>query len=89
MKTIAKANNYVNLKIRVDQIADARGIIFTEKLKFVENALERVDKGGILCIFCSDKYHMNEIPEWITGLGHLFMGIIEEKNYFKILIKKN
>jgi TusA-related sulfurtransferase len=80
--------NYVDLRIRVDQIADARGIIFTEKLKFVEQALECLQPGEILCVYCSDNHHKNEIPNWISELGHLFLGIMEENQYFKILIKK-
>jgi TusA-related sulfurtransferase len=86
---VKTASNYINLKIRVDQLADARGIIFTDKLKFVESALESLDHDEILCIYCSDQHHKSEIPNWIKERGHVFLGIIEKPNYFKILIKKN
>jgi TusA-related sulfurtransferase len=79
---------YEYLKVRVDLIADARGIIFTDKLKFVEKALESLAPGKILCIYCSDTEHKNMIPDWLKDKGHRFLGIVDEKHYFKILIQK-
>ena len=79
---------YEVMKIRVDQIADARGIIFSEKLRFVEKALDTMQKGEVLSIFCSDIQHKEDIPSWVKRSGHIFLGIIEESNYFKILIQK-
>ena len=79
---------YEVMKIRVDRIADARGIIFSDKLKFVENALDTLNKGEVLSIYCSDMQHKEEIPDWVRISGHVFLGIIEESNYFKIIIQK-
>lgn len=86
MKTATLSYEYI--KIKVDQIADARGIIFSTKLYFVEKALTTMLKGQVLSIYCSDLYHKEEIPLWIKKHGHHFLGIIDEGSFFKILIKK-
>lgn len=87
MKTIE--TNFEYLKVKVDLIADARGIIFSDKLKFVQKALESLSIGEVLCIYCSDLQHKHEIPNWVNQKGHQFLGIVEETHFFKILIKKN
>jgi TusA-related sulfurtransferase len=79
---------YEYLKIKVDQIADARGIIFSDKLHFVEKALSSLLIGQTLSIYCSDNYHKDEIPQWIKKHGHHYLGIIDEEGFFKILIQK-
>ena len=81
--------NYEFLKIRIDRIADARGIIFSEKIKFIETALASMQSGEILKIYCSDHQHKAVIPRWIKNNGHHFLSIIDESNYFKILIQKS
>jgi TusA-related sulfurtransferase len=86
MRTVI--SNYEFIKIKVDQLADARGIIFSKKLKFVEEALAQIQEGQVLCIYCSDHEHKALIPEWIELKGHSFLGIIDENHFFKILIKK-
>lgn len=76
------------IKIRIDRIADARGIVFSDKLRFVEMSIETMDPGEVLLIYCSDYHHKSEIPKWVTEHGHFILSIIEENQYFKIIIKK-
>lgn len=82
------SNTYEYLKIRVDQIADARGVLFTKQLHFIEKSLERLEKGQVLNIFCSDNINKEMIPKWIKDHGHTFLSIIEESSYYKILLRK-
>lgn len=80
--------NFEEVKIKVDQIADARGIIFTNQLHFVAKALEQLEKGQVLNMFCSDTENKEHIPLWVEQHGHVFLSFIEERGYFKILIVK-
>jgi len=79
---------YEFLKVRIDRIADARGITFSRKFLFIDKAMESMQKGQILKIYCSDKKHKDKIPEWITQRGHIFLSIVDEANYYKILVQK-
>ncbi len=82
------SNTYEYLKIRVDQIADARGVLFTKQLLFIEKSLDRLEKGEVLNIFCSDTENKEKIPKWINDHGHVFLSIIDESSYYKILLRK-
>jgi TusA-related sulfurtransferase len=80
--------NFEYLKIRVNQIADARGVVFNKQLYFIEEALERLEKGQVLSIYCSDYNNKDNMPLWIENHGHTYLSIIDKTSYFKILIRK-
>jgi len=81
--------NFEEFKLRIDQIADARGITFSEKMAFIENAMNHLKSGQILQVFCSDLKHKKQIPDWLKQQGYLCLGIINQSNFFKIILIKS
>jgi len=80
--------NYEQFKLRVDRIADTRGITFNEKLMYIEKAMEYLESGQVLTVYCSDFAHRQFIPEWIRQKGYIFLGMVDESTYFKIIMLK-
>lgn len=74
--------------IRVHMMADARGVLFDENLKQVDNALKLLKSGEILMLYSSDFKNQDKLPGWINKSGNLFLGMINEYSFYKILIIK-
>ena len=79
---------YEHLKIQIDKVVDARGIIFSDKLIIVSESLQSIEPGEMILIYCSDLIHKEKIPTWVEQNNHHLISIIDERNYFKIIIKK-
>lgn len=80
---------YERCKVQIDQIADARGLNFNEGLKYVENAMEHLKTGQILTLYCSDVKNKKYLPEWLKKKGYLYLGMVNQSNYYKILLIKD
>jgi len=74
--------------IKADKTLDAKGLDCPMPLLKAKKALETLQSGQILEILGTDEGSKIDLPVWCERVGHAFMGVKEETDYFRFYIKK-
>jgi TusA-related sulfurtransferase len=85
--SIAQAK-FEQCAIRIHLVAEARGVSLDQTLKQVDMAMALLKSGEVLMLYSSDFINQDKIPEWINKQGNLFLGMMNDENFYKILIIK-
>lgn len=79
---------YEQCKIHVNLVVDVRGVILDEELKQVDLSMARLKNGEFMMLYSTDFKNQDKIPEWINNRGYIFLKMIKDSNYYKVLILK-
>ena len=74
--------------IKADKILDAKGLDCPMPLLKAKKALEALESGQVLEILGTDEGSKIDLPGWCERVGHVFLGVKEEADYFRFYIKK-
>jgi tRNA 2-thiouridine synthesizing protein A len=74
--------------IKADKVLDAKGLDCPMPLLKAKKAIEGLESGQVLEILGTDAGSKIDLPAWCEHVGHTFLGVKEEANYFKFYIKK-
>ena len=74
--------------IKVAKILDAKGLDCPMPLLKAKKAMEELDTGQVLEILGTDEGSQIDLPGWCERVGHTFLGVKKEADYFKFYIKK-
>ena len=74
--------------IKADKTLDAKGLDCPMPLLKAKKALENLQPGQILEILGTDDGSRIDLPVWCERVGHVFLGVKEEKDYLRFYIKK-
>ena len=74
--------------IRADKTLDAKGLLCPMPLLKAKRVIDTLEPGQILEILGSDEGSKVDLPGWCKRVGHTYLGVKEEGNYFKFYIKK-
>ena len=74
--------------IKADKTLDAKGLDCPMPLLKAKKALEALEPGQVLEILGTDEGSKVDLPGWCERVGHAFLGVKTEANYFRFYIKK-
>jgi tRNA 2-thiouridine synthesizing protein A len=74
--------------IRADKTLDAKGLDCPMPLLKAKKAMETMERGQILEIQGTDQGSKIDLPGWCERVGHVYLGVKEEADYFKFYIQK-
>ena len=74
--------------IKVNKTLDAKGLDCPMPLLKAKKAMDALESGHILEIIGTDEGSKVDLPGWCKRVGHSFLGVKEEANFFKFYIKK-
>ena len=74
--------------IRADKTLDAKGLLCPMPLLKAKRVIDTLEPSQILEILGSDEGSKVDLPGWCKRVGHTYLGVNEEGNYFKFYIKK-
>jgi TusA-related sulfurtransferase len=75
-------------KLKPDKVVDARGVSCPGPLLAAKQAITEVPVGGILEVLSSDPGTKRDLPLWAKKTGHAFLGVIEERGYWRLFVKR-
>jgi TusA-related sulfurtransferase len=75
-------------KVYVNLVADVRGVRLDEELKQVELSMARLKRGEFLLLYSTDFKNQDKLPEWINNHGYLFLGMMNDSSFYKVLVLK-
>jgi tRNA 2-thiouridine synthesizing protein A len=74
--------------ITADKTLDAKGLECPMPLLKAKKAIESMESGQILEILGTDVGSKVDLPGWCERVGHTFLGVKEEKDFYKFYIRK-
>jgi tRNA 2-thiouridine synthesizing protein A len=74
--------------IKADKTLDAKGLDCPMPLLKAKKFLEMMASGQILEVLGTDEDSRIDLPIWCERVGHIFLGVKEEKDYLRFYIKK-
>jgi tRNA 2-thiouridine synthesizing protein A len=74
--------------IRADKTLDAKGLDCPMPLLKAKKAMETMERGQVLEIQGTDQGSKIDLPGWCERVGHVYLGVKEEADYFKFYIQK-
>jgi len=74
--------------IKADKILDAKGLDCPMPLLKAKKTIETMVPGQVLEILGTDEGSKIDLPGWCERVGHTFLGVKEEADYFRFYIKK-
>ena len=74
--------------IKADKILDAKGLECPMPLLKAKKAMETMESGQIIEILGTDVGSKVDLPGWCERVGHTYLGVQEEKNFYRFYIKK-
>ena len=69
-------------------ILDARGSFCPGPLMELIRGIKQAKVGEELEVWSSDAGSKKDIPFWIQKAGHQLLGVVEEKDYTRFVVKK-
>jgi TusA-related sulfurtransferase len=70
------------------RVVDARGKPCPGPLMEVIKAIKEERVGRVVAVLTSDPISTRDIPEWAKKAGHELVGVFQESDHWKILIRK-
>jgi tRNA 2-thiouridine synthesizing protein A len=74
--------------IKADKTLDAKGLDCPMPLLKAKKAMEKMEPGQVLEILGTDKGSKVDLPGWCERVGHTYLGVNEETDFFRFYIKK-
>ena len=74
--------------IKADKTLDAKGLDCPMPLLKAKKAIDALESGQVLEIIGTDEGSKIDLPDWCERVGHSYLGVKEEANFFKFYIKK-
>ena len=74
--------------IKADRTLDAKGLNCPMPLLKAKKTIDELESGQILEIIGTDEGSKVDLPGWCKRVGHSYLGVKEEANYYKFYIKK-
>ena len=74
--------------IKADKTLNAKGLDCPMPLLKAKKAIDALESGQVLEIIGTDEGSKIDLPGWCERVGHLYLGVKEEANFFKFYIKK-
>jgi tRNA 2-thiouridine synthesizing protein A len=74
--------------IKADKTLDAKGLDCPMPLLKAKKAMEKMEPGQVLEILGTDKGSKVDLPGWCERVGHTYLGVYEETDFFRFYIKK-
>jgi TusA-related sulfurtransferase len=75
-------------RLKVDKVADARGIPCPGPLLEAQRAMQIVPLAGIIEVISSDIATSLDIPVWAEKAGHQYLGMITEPGVWRLYVKR-
>ena len=74
--------------IKPDRTVDAKGLECPMPLLKAKKEIDAMESGQVLEIIGTDEGSKIDLPGWCDRVGHSYLGVKEEANFFKFYIKK-
>ncbi len=74
--------------IKPDRTVDAKGLECPMPLLKAKKEIDTMESGQVLEIIGTDEGSKVDLPGWCDRVGHSYLGVKEEANFFKFYIKK-
>ena len=74
--------------IKPDRTVDAKGLECPMPLLKAKKEIDAMENGQVLEIIGTDEGSKVDLPGWCDRVGHSYLGVKEEANFFKFYIKK-
>jgi tRNA 2-thiouridine synthesizing protein A len=74
--------------IKPDKTLDAKGLECPMPLLKAKKEIDAMENGQVLEIIGTDEGSKVDLPGWCDRVGHSYLGVKEEANFFKFYIKK-
>ena len=74
--------------IKPDRTVDAKGLECPMPLLKAKKEIDAMESGQVLEIIGTDEGSKVDLPGWCDRVGHSYLGVKEEGNFFKFYIKK-
>ena len=74
--------------IKADKTLDAKGLDCPMPLLKAKKELEALENGQVLEIIGTDEGSKVDLPGWCERVGHSYLGVKEEANFYKFYIRK-
>jgi len=74
--------------IKADKTLDAKGLDCPMPLLKAKKAMEALAPGQVLEILGTDEGSKIDLPGWCERVGHTFLGVKAEADFFRFYIKK-
>ncbi|MGE3798907.1 MAG: sulfurtransferase TusA family protein [Thermomicrobiales bacterium] len=75
--------------VTIDKEIDARGSFCPGPLLELIRGVKSVDAGQVLAVLSSDPGSSKDIPAWVAKAKHEMIGIDEEPDYKRFVIRKS
>jgi len=74
--------------IKPDRTINAKGLECPMPLLKAKKEIDAMESGQVLEIIGTDEGSKVDLPGWCDRVGHSYLGVKEEANFFKFYIKK-
>ena len=74
--------------IKPDRTVDAKGLECPMPLLKAKKEIDAMESGQVLEIIGTDEGSKVDLPGWCDRVGHSYLGVKEEANFFKFYIRK-
>ena len=74
--------------IKPDRTVDAKWLECPMPLLKAKKEIDAMESGQVLEIIGTDEGSKVDLPGWCDRVGHSYLGVKEEANFFKFYIKK-
>ena len=74
--------------IKADKTLDAKGLDCPMPLLKAKKEMDTLEMGQVLEIIGTDEGSKVDLPGWCERVGHTYLGVNEETDFFRFYIKK-
>jgi tRNA 2-thiouridine synthesizing protein A len=74
--------------LKADETLNAKGLECPMPLLKSKKIIDALEPGQILEILGTDEGSKIDLPGWCARVGHTYLGVKEQENYYKFYIKK-
>jgi len=76
------------MKIKVDQVLDAKGLSCPMPIVKTKKAMDALDPGQVIEVRATDKGSTADIQAWAKSVGHQYLGTLKDGDVLKHYLRK-
>lgn len=74
--------------LQADKTVDARGTSCQGPILVAKQGIVDAKVGEIVAVVTTDRSTKRDLPAWARKMGHEFLGMVEERGYFKLFVRR-
>ena len=74
--------------LHADKTVDTRGTSCQGPILAAKQGIVGARVGEVVAVLTADRGTKRDLPAWARKMGHEFLGMVEERGYFKLFVRR-